>query len=153
MSKKSNSGGNPNPVWKGTGVTEVVGWQFYGDGEWHTGMNKFNHRENTEAAGYKIRELYAGPVMQTQADKVPDNQIEKLAVTLSRETSDPDPNETACYLYDAGVRVLAPDERICKPLSDEQIEVVRRHFRFAVDYECLLTVIDAVQRELGLIEG
>jgi hypothetical protein len=33
-------------------------WQYYCDGGWNTGKNIFNHRENTEAAGYKIRYLW-----------------------------------------------------------------------------------------------
>jgi hypothetical protein len=34
-------------------------WQFYQDGEWHTGMNNIHHRAHTEAAGYKMRDLWA----------------------------------------------------------------------------------------------
>jgi hypothetical protein len=34
-------------------------WQFYQDGEWHTGINNIHHRVNTEAAGYKVRDLWA----------------------------------------------------------------------------------------------
>jgi hypothetical protein len=33
-------------------------WQFYQDGEWHTGMNNIRHRADTEAAGYKVRDLW-----------------------------------------------------------------------------------------------
>lgn len=36
-------------------------WQFYQDGEWHTGSNTHNHRENTENAGYPTRDLYVHP--------------------------------------------------------------------------------------------
>jgi hypothetical protein len=34
-------------------------WQFYQDGEWHTGINNIHHRSDTEAAGYKVRDLWA----------------------------------------------------------------------------------------------
>lgn len=37
---------------------EPVAWQFYDDGSWHNGSNHNNHRENTEKAGYRIRELF-----------------------------------------------------------------------------------------------
>jgi hypothetical protein len=33
-------------------------WQFYQDGEWHTGMNNIRHRADTEAAGYKVRDFW-----------------------------------------------------------------------------------------------
>jgi hypothetical protein len=36
-------------------------WQFYQDGEWHTGMNNIHHRADTEAAGYKVRDLWVKP--------------------------------------------------------------------------------------------
>jgi hypothetical protein len=33
-------------------------WQFYQDGDWHTGMNNIRDRADTEAAGYKVRDLW-----------------------------------------------------------------------------------------------
>lgn len=38
---------------------EPVAWQFFDNGEWHTGSDRNNHRQNTEAAGYQVRNLYA----------------------------------------------------------------------------------------------
>lgn len=38
--------------------SDPVAWQFYDAGSWHNGSNHNNHRENTEMAGYRIRELY-----------------------------------------------------------------------------------------------
>lgn len=38
---------------------EPVGWQFFDAGEWHAGSEKNNHRQNTEVAGYQVRNLYA----------------------------------------------------------------------------------------------
>lgn len=46
-------------------------WQFYQDGEWHTGMNTNNHRKNTEAAGFPTRDLYARS-HPTQRGSVPE---------------------------------------------------------------------------------
>ena len=41
---------------------EPVAWQFFEDGLWHNGSDYNCHRQNTEEAGYQIRELYAAPV-------------------------------------------------------------------------------------------
>lgn len=38
-------------------ASEPVAWQFYDAGAWHNGSNHNNHRENTQKAGYRIREL------------------------------------------------------------------------------------------------
>lgn len=47
---------------------QSVAWQFYQDGKWHTGMDApHKHREYTEAAGYPVRDLYAGPVINAPA--------------------------------------------------------------------------------------
>lgn len=35
------------------------GWQFYQDGKWNNGMEVNNHRQNTEAAGIPIRDVFA----------------------------------------------------------------------------------------------
>ena len=42
-----------------------VGWQFLENGEWHHGSMLNNHRRNTEEAGYPVRDVYAGPVLNT----------------------------------------------------------------------------------------
>ena len=42
-------------------VQEPCGWQFYQDGKWHNGMETNNHRANTEAAGFRVRDVYASP--------------------------------------------------------------------------------------------
>lgn len=42
---------------------EPVAWQFYDQGRWWNGDDRIkDHRENTENAGYTIRNLYAGPI-------------------------------------------------------------------------------------------
>ena len=40
---------------------EPVGWQFFQDGRWHDGTYLHNHRKNTEADGYPVRDLYTAP--------------------------------------------------------------------------------------------
>jgi hypothetical protein len=48
-----------------------VWWQFFQDGEWHMGFkHPENHCANTEAAGYPVRDLYAGPVMNAPSSDV-----------------------------------------------------------------------------------
>jgi hypothetical protein len=42
-------------------VQEPCGWQFYQDGKWHNGMETNNHRANTEAAGFRVRDVCASP--------------------------------------------------------------------------------------------
>jgi len=42
---------------------EPVAWQFLDDGKWFTGSGKNNHRQNTEAAGYPVRNLYAAALL------------------------------------------------------------------------------------------
>lgn len=37
---------------------EPVAWQFFQDGKWHMGGYTKNHRENTVAAGFPVRDLY-----------------------------------------------------------------------------------------------
>jgi hypothetical protein len=39
-------------------VQEPCGWQFYQDGKWHNGMETNNHRANTEAAGFRVRDVF-----------------------------------------------------------------------------------------------
>ena len=41
---------------------EPVAWQFFQDGKWWNGGDRIkDHRKNTEAAGYPVRDLYAHP--------------------------------------------------------------------------------------------
>ena len=43
----------------GVEVMEKTGlWAFFDEGEWHIGMNKLDHRKNTEEAGYLVRDLW-----------------------------------------------------------------------------------------------
>lgn len=42
-----------------------VGWQFYQDGKWWNGDDRIkDHRDNTEAFGYRTRNVYAHPANQ-----------------------------------------------------------------------------------------
>ena len=46
-----------------TGHGEPVAWQFYQDGQWWNGEDRIkDHRVNTAAAGYPVRDLYASPL-------------------------------------------------------------------------------------------
>jgi hypothetical protein len=45
-----------------------VGWQFYQDGKWWNGDDRIrDHRANTEAAGYPVRDVYAAAPAQPAA--------------------------------------------------------------------------------------
>lgn len=92
----------------------------------------------------------------TEADKYRDKQIEKLASAISANDSNAEAwkvyLDDASYLYKKGCRILAPDERIVKPLTDEQIDKLvtkglNGGYGYAVGY-----VITAVQCELGVID-
>lgn len=87
--------------------------------------------------------------IQTKADKLRDKNINALAGVMKSLFKDDDENLKifAKNLHEIGVRVLGPDERICKPLSDEQRESIRLKLRVSDAW------IDKIQRELGLIEG
>lgn len=51
----------PDEPWQCVPV-EPVGWQFYQDGKWWHGDDRIkDHRKNTEAAGYPVRDVYAAP--------------------------------------------------------------------------------------------
>jgi hypothetical protein len=39
-------------------VQELCGWQFFQDGKWHNGMDNNDHKANTEAAGFPVRDVY-----------------------------------------------------------------------------------------------
>ena len=41
---------------------EPCGWQFFQDGQWHNGSMLNNHRQNTEDAGYEVRDVYPPPL-------------------------------------------------------------------------------------------
>ena len=69
-------------------------WQFFQDGEWHVGMNQLNHRENTEAAGYLVRDLYTHP----PAPVVPEGWREELLDLRSDMRSDAE-RQGCMYLH------------------------------------------------------
>lgn len=50
------------------GQGEAVAWQFFHDGKWWNGDDRIkDHRNNTEAAGYPIRDLYTAPPASADA--------------------------------------------------------------------------------------
>lgn len=81
---------------------------------------------------------------QTQSDKYQDEQIEKIKNACLNVARADNHYEA---LYDIGVRVLGPDDVICKPLSQD----VRREI--AQDLGITISDVMAVERELKLIEG
>jgi hypothetical protein len=53
------------------GQGEPVAWQFFDGGAWHNGDSKIkDHRKNTEAAGYRTRDLYTAPQPQPKQEPV-----------------------------------------------------------------------------------
>lgn len=57
-------------------AAEPVAWQFYEDGEWHSGDRKIaGYRRNTEAAGIPVRDLFALPCLPAKA-QVPEFLLE-----------------------------------------------------------------------------
>lgn len=96
--------------------------------------------------------------IQSEADKYRDEQIEAIESAYrtycnacwvweadGRVSEHP---EIGKHLYQQGVRVLSPDEHICKPLTDEQKDRLCSYLQFPAGHK----FVDAVQRELGLIE-
>lgn len=56
-------------------AAEPAAWQFYEDGEWHSGDRKIaGYRRNTEAAGIPVRDLFALPCPPDKA-QVPDEAL------------------------------------------------------------------------------
>jgi hypothetical protein len=48
---------------------EVVGWQYYQNGEWIAGNNEHNHRKNTEEIGIPTRDLYVKRMIIIKSDE------------------------------------------------------------------------------------
>jgi len=57
-------------------VQEPCGWQFYQDGKWHNGMDNNDHKANTVAAGFPVRDVYP----EAQPEPVQDEDLYDLAV-------------------------------------------------------------------------
>ena len=90
----------------------------------------------------------------TETDKYRDEQIEQieniacgfLPTDLTRYAA----KNLSVLLFENGCRIIAPDERIVKPLTDSQKRAVfEAHFKSVATS---LELIDAVQRELGVID-
>lgn len=77
-----------------------------------------------------------------QTDKYREEQIFNLDIALHMKQT-----VSGQDLYNAGCRVLAPDERIVKPLTDGQKTALKFEYTGSI-----LMLIDAVQRELGVID-
>jgi hypothetical protein len=59
-------------------VQEPCGWQFYQDGKWHNGMDTNDHRANTEAAGFPVRDVYPEPQPEPVQEPVAADLLEAL---------------------------------------------------------------------------
>ena len=66
------------------GVRAVpVGWQFFYDGKWWNGDDRIEgHRENTEAAGYPVRDVYAAPAQP--AERQEQGEVQRLREALEK---------------------------------------------------------------------
>jgi hypothetical protein len=70
---------HPQPAVQHAGQGEAVGWQFLQDGKWHFGCdNVKDHRKNTEAAGFPVRDVFSAP-----QPAVPDGWIKVMRGWLS----------------------------------------------------------------------
>jgi hypothetical protein len=65
-----------------TPVQEPCGWQFYQDGKWHNGMDTNDHRANTEAAGFPVRDVYPEPQPVQSAERGEPVSLLKLYDTI-----------------------------------------------------------------------
>lgn len=62
-------------------------WQFYQDGEWRVGMNVHNHRENTEAGGFPVRDLHVIPEGYALVPVEPTKEMSRAGVSVLQETN------------------------------------------------------------------
>lgn len=75
--------GSGQASWQRTQAAGVpVGWQFYQDGKWWNGDDRIrDHRANTEAAGYPVRDVYAAAPAQPAAHP-DDAAVDRFAVAM-----------------------------------------------------------------------
>lgn len=91
--------------------------------------------------------------LKTEADKYRESQVENIKQCLSFAGDwIVTPETTAEYLFEVGCRIPAAGERIVKPLNIGQLANLIRQFKISVDEPILVEFIDAVQRELGVIQ-
>ena len=63
-------------------VFESVGWQFFEDGKWWIGTDYNKHRENTEAAGFPVRDIYALAQQPAAVVELTDDDVIRFAQTV-----------------------------------------------------------------------
>lgn len=92
--------------------------------------------------------------IQSPADKERAEQVKLMAKHLcpGNEGSWVYYLNDAEFLIDSGWVRLKPGQKICTPLTDEQKDLIRQHFKFAAPEESIAAIIYAVHKELGLIE-
>lgn len=107
----------------------------------------------TRGMGCSINDELLRPI-QSEADKMRDQYIESLAKALctGNEGSWMYYKKEAEFLVDSGWVKIAPDEHVVKPLTDEQREELKKLFFLEAISQDPDAFIDAVLRELGLLE-
>lgn len=69
------------------GGQQPASWQFFERGKWWNGDDRIkDHRANTEAAGYPVRDLYAYPPVVAEAESVTEVMRFQLKHPLTGET-------------------------------------------------------------------
>lgn len=64
----------------------VAGWQFYQDGKWWNGDDRIkDHKKNTLAAGFRVRDVYADP--QSATDTGSSNRSDNLIVDQTEQVA------------------------------------------------------------------
>jgi hypothetical protein len=68
---------------------EPVAWQFFENGKWHYGTYLHDHRKNTEADGYPVRDLYTSPfVFADNSPEAVDHGFDRTASHMVKEYVD-----------------------------------------------------------------
>ena len=103
----------------------VVAWQFFDKGQWHNGDDRIkDHRQNTEAAGYPVRNLFATPPAPKLGPNLAHRHPKRSAEWM----------QEIAELEDAAGGVFAAGALASKlePMTDEQA----RHMAIGASIEC-----------------
>lgn len=129
-------------------------------GETSQGMTVVEHMSIPSGAISVVSDKKKLRPIKTAADKYRDEQIKKLKKIVACNALGVISVEgfaaeaIAVGLFENDCRILVDDERIVKPLTDEQIESMTKTFNHPIIdvSDRLRETIDAVQRELGVID-
>lgn len=121
-----------------------VAWQFFQDGEWYMGMDSIpDHRRNTEDAGYFIRELFAGELIQKKRVSFKDEQIDVLKQHLLKINAD-DPTINSELMFGHGFRCLKVGQFVAGEIS----EIAMKRLNSLPSTTPMKDIIDLVKREM-----